>query len=589
MTGFWRVFFATALVVGIAVAVVGVLAVGVLTERSADQLERGVMAETTLLAAALLTGLEHGTTAELQADVETLARRTPGRRITVVAIDGRVLADSAEDPSVMDNHGQRPEILSAGPGATPILRTSQTLGQEMLYFALPILDGERLLGHARLAVPAVDIRAHQQELRSAVLRGALLALFVGALLAAWLARSVQRPIRRISTFVGSIARGEAVDPLDEHGHGDLDHLALAVNHMARELDQRVDRITRDQSEIRAILGCMAEGVVAVDSGQRVMFMNAAAATMLSTSQEGARGQLVNEVTRITEITGLVTTCLRTARAALDEALLSSESGERVLALRATPFGDGPSTWGCVIVLHDLSEIRRLENVRRDFVANVSHELKTPLTAMRGFLETVLDEPALDPALRLRFLTRARENTDRMVNIISDLLSLARIEAADGAFRMSRIDLNEVAAECHTQATGTAATRQVQLQLDLPGAEVFVLGDRIALVTAVNNLLDNAVKYSPSGRRVRVYVGVDGDEAWLAVSDHGPGIPPHETERIFERFYRTDKNRSRKLGGTGLGLAIVKNVVAAHGGRVELDTVLEQGSTFTIRLPLAPRA
>jgi signal transduction histidine kinase len=486
MTGFWKVFCATALVVAIAVAVVGALAVEVLTEHAGDQLERGVMSETALLAVALRPAL--GTTtaldpdAGLQVEVDALAARAPGRRITVVGLDGRVLADSAEDPAVMDNHGERPEILAAGSAAGPRLRTSRTLQQEMLYFALPVRAGSdgAVLGFARLAVPAVDIRAQQAELRSAVLRGALIALLVGALLAAWLARSVQQPIHRISEFVGRIARGEQAAPLPARGHGDMDDLAHAVNHMAHELDERFDRIVRDQSEMR-----------------------------------------------------------------------------------------------------------RLETVRRDFVVNVSHELKTPLTAMRGFLEAVLDDPGLDPALRLRFLTRAQDNTERMVAIVGDLLSLARIEAADSALRTEPLDLRSIAAECHAEATGTAAIREIQLQLDLPGEEVAVLGDRAALATAISNLLDNAVKYSPNGRRVRVYVGSDGGEAWVAVTDHGPGIPAEETERIFERFYRTDKNRSRALGGTGLGLSIVKNVVSAHGGRVVLDTALGEGSTFTIRLPLQP--
>ncbi|MHC4846054.1 MAG: sensor histidine kinase [Planctomycetota bacterium] len=588
MTGFWKVFCATALVVAIAVAVVGALAVDVLTERADAQLERGVMSETALLAAALRTTLGDGDPdAVLQAEVDALAARAPGRRITVVGLDGRVLADSAENPAVMDNHGEREEILAAGGNEPPLLRYSRTLQQEMLYYALPVRVGGdgAVLGFARLAVPAVDIRAQQAELRSAIMRGALIALLVGALLAAWLARSVQRPIQRISEFVGRIARGEQAAPLPAHGHGDLDDLAHAVNHMAKELDERFDRIARDQSEIRAILGSMAEGVIAVDAEQRVMVMNAMAAEMLEVSGEDARGKLLWEVTRITEVTGIVATCLGTNRAGVDEALLAREGGDRVLALTASPLGDGTTTWGCVLVLHDLSEMRRLETVRRDFVVNVSHELKTPLTAMRGFLEAVLEDPDLDPGKTQRFLTRAQDNTDRMVAIVGDLLSLARIEAADSALRMTRLDLRDIATECHAEAAGNAAMRNVQLQLDLPGEEIAVLGDRTALATALNNLLDNAVNYSPTGQRVRLYVGADHGEAWVAVTDQGPGIPPNETERIFERFYRTDKNRSRELGGTGLGLSIVKNVVTSHGGRVELDTALGRGSTFTIRLPL----
>jgi two-component system phosphate regulon sensor histidine kinase PhoR len=355
--------------------------------------------------------------------------------------------------------------------------------------------------------------------------------------------------------------------------------------MAQQLDARFDRIVRDQSEILAVLSSMVEGVLAIDQEQRIVLLNAAAASMLSVSASAARGRPVWEVTRIPEITDLLDRCLRTQQLAAGEVLLAGESHDRVLRLTAAPLADEGGPWGCVLVLHDLTEVRRLEQVRRDFVTNVSHELKTPLTAMRGFVEAVIDDPAMDPATRLRFLVRARENTDRIVAIVGDLLSLARIEAEDGALHPELLDLREVAAGCHAEAGSAAALREISLQLGLPGEPLPVWGDAAALATAIGNLLDNAIKYTPRGGRVRMHAGSEGAEAFLEVADNGQGIPAHETDRIFERFYRVDRNRSRELGGTGLGLSIVKHVVLAHRGRVSVQSTVGKGSTFRIVLPL----
>jgi signal transduction histidine kinase len=212
--------------------------------------------------------------------------------------------------------------------------------------------------------------------------------------------------------------------------------------------------------------------------------------------------------------------------------------------------------------------------------------------MKGFLEAVIEDSGMDEETRRRFLVRASDNTDRMVAIVTDLLTLARVEAADGALKRERIDLREICSEALAQAGGVAAVREISLQVDLPGEAVMIAGDRTALTTAVMNLLDNAIKYSPRGGRVRMRVGAAaGAEAVVDVEDNGPGIPSHETERIFERFYRVDKNRSRELGGTGLGLSIVRNVMLAHGGRVTVSSVLGEGSTFRLHIPVlaGPRA
>ena len=583
MTGFWKVFGAAALVVAVAVVIVGGLALRTLNETVDSHLRRRVVAQTEFLAAAMLPALRSGDTAGLDPQVRALAGRLNGERLTVLDAAGNVLADSEGDARAMENHLDREEVRNArSPGAEPIVRTSQTLHEDMLYFAVPVLDGERLLGYARLSVHVADVRDERAALSRAVLWGAGLALLAGAAVAALVARSVRQPLLRMTDFVQDVARGDEPVRLPARSMGDLAGLAEAINRMADQLAERFERIVRDQSEIRAILGAMVEGVLAVDSAQRVVLLNAAAADTLGTSEADARGKPLWEVTRLPEITELLERCLRTGRPAWIEARLVGRPHDRVLRLAASPLADARGVYGAVLVLHDLSEVRRLETVRRDFVVNVSHELKTPLTSLRGYLDAVLDDPALPDEMRRGSVGRARDATERLVAIVGDLLTLARVEAEDNLPRHHGLDLRDLASECVAAAADAAALRGAQVQLDLGGEPVPVAGDDATLVTAINNLVDNALKYGPQGGRVRVRVRREGDEALVEVEDAGPGIAEHERERIWERFYRVDRSRGREPAGTGLGLSIVRNVALAHGGRVSLDSEVGRGSTLAIR-------
>ena len=595
MTGFWKVFGATAASTAVAVTVVALVMASVVIGAADRDARSRVRGDTELLAAAVRVPLQAHDTAGVRAQVARLAKELPELRMTVIAPDGTVLADSHEDAERMANHSDRDEVIAARRGdATrqPVQRFSATLRESQLYFAErvtgtpPGAAAEELLGFARASLPEQVVAGQRSRLVHAVVWSAVAALAIGLVAAGLITRSVRRPLAEIETFVDAVARGQPARRLPQANQGELSHLVGAVNAMADQLDERFERLDRDQSEIRTILGSMVEGVLAIDQQQRVLLLNSGAAAMLGTDAAAARGKPVWEVTRIPEVTGILARCLQTNLPAEDELMLPGDPHDRVLRLTAAPLGDDRGAWGCVLVLHDLTEMRRLETVRRDFVVNVSHELKTPLTAMKGFLEAVIEDSGMDEETRRRFLVRASDNTDRMVAIVTDLLTLARVEAADGALKRERIDLREICSEALAQAGGVAAVREISLQVDLPGEAVTVAGDRTALTTAVMNLLDNAIKYSPRGGRVRMrVVAAAGKEAVVDVEDNGPGIPSHETERIFERFYRVDKNRSRELGGTGLGLSIVRNVMLAHGGRVTVSSVLGEGSTFRLHIPL----
>ena len=590
MTAFWKVFGAAALVVAVALAVSGTLALRALSAEADRQLDARIRAETALLAVAARPGLLADDEAALAALVRELAGPLPGSRLTLVAPDGRVLADSQGDPRLMDNHATRPEILAAGrPGSAPAARVSRTVHEELLYFALPVEDAGRRLGFARLAVPVADVRAAKRQVGRAVLGAGALAMLLGAGAAALLAGSIRRPLDELTRWVQAVERGAPPPRLDHALRGDLVGLAHALQSMARQLGERFDRIVRDQSEIRAMVGAMDEGVLAVDARQWVTLLNPAAARLLGAGEQAAYGRPVWEVTRVPEITDVLARCLRTGSPAFLEVTLAAGPGERILRLAAAPLLDGQAVYGGVLVLQDLTGLRRLESVRRDFVVNVSHELKTPLTALRGFLDAALDEPGPGEPLRRRFLERARDATERMIALVGDLLALARVEAAEHPARTAPLDLREVLEESRGHAAGLAALRGATLTLDLPADPVPVAGDREELVTAVGNLLDNALRHGPPGGPVRLRAALDAGEALVEVEDHGPGIPAAEQPRVWERFYRVDRSRSRELGGTGLGLSIVRHVALAHGGRVSLDSEPGRGSTFRIHLParLAP--
>ncbi|MEM7517842.1 MAG: ATP-binding protein, partial [Planctomycetota bacterium] len=318
-------------------------------------------------------------------------------------------------------------------------------------------------------------------------------------------------------------------------------------------------------------------------------VNAAARNMLLSGGLNPIGRPILELSRVPEVARTVQLCLAEGTTIQAEATITGTEFDRVLQLDARPLADEVrGRWGCVMVVRDLSELRRLEEVRRDFVANVSHELKTPLTSMRAHLETVLDDPDMPEGVREKFLDKALTNTQRLAAIVADLLSIARFESSEVPMEMERVEFLKIVEEAVRDARSSAERGQVSIELaPLPGA-LPVYANPEALRMAVSNLLENAIKYSDPEETVQLALRSSEGRAILDVEDRGPGIPAGEQERIFERFYRVDRNRSRELGGTGLGLSIVRNVMRRHGGEVRLESQIGRGSTFTIEIPLASR-
>jgi two-component system phosphate regulon sensor histidine kinase PhoR len=525
------------------------------------------------------------------AGLESLAGRVgdiSASRITLVDPSGRVLGDSHEDPARMDNHAERPEVREALMGKTgQAVRFSRTLNENRMYLAVPVEAKGAILGAVRtsLSVEFIDQKLLSIKARLA-LGGGVLALLVA--IVSWaVSRRISRPLEEMRLGAARFAKGELDRPIEVSGALEVSALAESLNQMARQLDERIGIITAQRNEREAILYSMVEGVLAVDKHERVLSLNEAAARLFGMDARAAIGKRILEVARNPELAGFVQRTL-SSQEVLEDDLLMKDPQERYLQTRGTQLrGAGGEVAGAVLVMNDVTRVRRLENIRRDFVANVSHELKTPITSIKGFIET-LEAGAIDhPEDARRFLAIVSKQVERLHSIIEDLLSLSKIEqAASHEAVLLREEAIAGVLEAAIQAcAGKAKEKKVQVVLSCDKS----LRARVnapLLEQAVVNLVDNAIKYGGAESRVDVEAVADLFEVLIRVHDRGRGIDPSHLPRLFERFYRVDEARSRDLGGTGLGLAIVKHIAQAHGGSVEVQSAFGKGSVFTLRLPAA---
>ncbi len=509
-------------------------------------------------------------------------------RITVMLPDGVVVGDSHETPEVMENHAGpgRPEMVGALDGEPAhAVRQSPTLRKLMMYVAVPVRDGDKLLGVVRTAVPIEAIDEGLASIRGRIAAAGVAAAVLAALLSLAISRRVSRPLEAIRCGADRFARGDLSHKLPVDGPLEVGSLAETMNQMAADLDDRIKTVIAQRNEREAILSSMTEGVLAVDRGQVVISLNRAAAELLGVDGLHAPGRAMEEVSRNPELLKLVRQVLSSQAPAVSEIVLYHQR-TRFLEAHGSVLRDADGREiGALVVLADVTRIKRLESVRRDFVANVSHELKTPVTSIKGFVETLLDGAMHNPEDAERFLKIVGTQADRLGGIIEDLLTLSRIEqeAEKAEIVLERGPLAEVLRAAVDVCRMKAQEKNVTLELSCE-AGLEAQRNPPLLEQAVVNLIDNAIKYSAEGQAVSVEAARRGDEIAIAVADRGCGIPRQHLDRIFERFYRVDKARSRKLGGTGLGLSIVKHIAQAHHGRATVESTVGQGSVFTIHLP-----
>jgi two-component system, OmpR family, phosphate regulon sensor histidine kinase PhoR len=531
-----------------------------------EQIERNLRQKTLMFA----YRVEAGGPQSL-ADITAQEAQAAGARATVIDPTGKVLADSEADAGTMENHARRKEFISALSGQLGVdERNSQALGVPYMYVAAPVSGGA-----VRLAYPLPEMEITDHPLAVALFWGSLAAFFFAALVAAIAAQYVGWRLQRIVNFAERVASGDLTARIASTSTDEIGKVAAALDKTTRGVEASYARVQTSQRELETLLNSMQDAVIAVDRDGRVQWANRGMDRLLLRAPR-LNAPLIDSV-RDPDFLAAI------QEAARDQVVTSARSNTiasgRTFDVTAAPMPGG----GAVAVLRDLTETARMEKSRRDFIANVSHELRTPLTSIQGYTETLLDNPIEDTHVR-DFLEIIRKNAARMSRLTEDLLTLARVESGEQRFDIQRVSPEELLQDALESFRDSARSYGVELVIDNAAPGGYVNADREAIHQIFSNLLENALKYAASGKKL--ILGARPTEAGVEfyVSDFGPGISSEHLPRLFERFYRVDKARSRESGGTGLGLAIAKHIVLAHGGTIRAESELNHGSTFLFTLP-----
>ena len=571
-----KLFAALSLVAAVGVALSAFLAQRSLARHTLARIERGLVAEARLAADLLAGRGTAGTAVGLDDEADRLGQLTEAR-VTFIAPDGTVVGDSAEDGAALtelENHGLRPEVVAARRTGLGIERRySTTVNMEMLYVAVP--TRHPLIAIVRLALPLTELQAQVRAVQRATGYALVIALGV-ALILAWIVSTLlSGRLHAVASAAARYAAGDLSRPTGEYGDDEIGQLGRVLDDAVREVGKRVREVGRERNRMEAILASMAEGVIVVDEQGRIQLANPSARSMLGIG--AALGDRYLHVMRHPDVVAQFDAAIA-GRESLETEIVAANG--RVLAARAVPLEHGG---GAVLVLYDITRLRQADHVRRDFVANVSHELRTPLTAIRGYAEALADD-TLAVAERNRFLEIIGRHTQRMELLVQHLLRLARLEAGHEPVERAPIEVAELFDMTVADLRPRIEARRQRVTTSVaPGAERLVT-DGAKLEDILKNLVENAVNYAPEGSEIRLEAERRNGRVELRVLDQGPGIPVADLTRIFERFYRVDKARSRESGGTGLGLSIVKHLADRIGGQVHATNRPEGGARFTVTLP-----
>ncbi len=583
----WRLFVSYLLII-----LICVLAATLFLSRQVRivyyNLQFNILEELALMAEPVMAELvEKSSFDQIQHQCQEMSAKT-GVRFTVILADGVVVGDSHHHPSTMDNHANRPEVLGAATTGLPShsTRESTTLRDGLIYLAVPIFgdDGQQV-GTMR----AGRYQEHIDKELNTIWKRVWISLFVAigfsVIVAFTMARRLSKPIEELRRGAERFGAGNFKRKIPSQPSLELGGLAEALNRMAAELDEQISEITSSRNEHQAILGSMEEGVLAVDSNERVLSINSAGEKMLGLNGRSIRGRLVQEVLRNVEIQRMLARALKGDYTVENEDSIIRPSGSLVLEAKCAPLRDGDGNdIGVLLLLVDVTRLHRLENLRREFVSNVSHELRTPITSIKGFAETLLDGGLDDPEDAKHFVEIIDRQSDRLGKVIEDLLSLSRLDRQEEIDKQ-QYSLNALIDQAIELCTPMARDFSMEITTDLASDQLMELNP-VLITQAITNLIENAIKYCPDGKKVDVVTErLDDNRIAIRVRDYGTGIAREHLDRIFERFYRVDKARSREVGGTGLGLSIVKNVAQAHGGFVGVETEPGLGSTFSMVLPI----
>ena len=515
-------------------------------------------------------------------DIKTLTTT----RITVVALDGVVYADTHKNPNKMENHANRDELIQAlrnHEGDSQ--RYSDTLNISMLYYAFRIQHQGKTLGCVRCALSTSQIDIQVADIQARIAELVFIVVIMGLIITGLVIFRMTRPVVRLIEEARELTTAQLGQTI---GHGfddEISELGRLLNELSSALADRMAQLEQNHHELLTVLEGMDEGVIAVDKNERIRFANEAVCEMFALDLERDQGRPIWEVIRNQMVEAIINQAKKTNAHFRGEIELLGPP-TRYLALNASAIPtEEDDDFGVIIVMHDITEVRRLENLRRDFVANVSHELKTPLASIQAYAETLIDGAIEDQNNNRTFLGRIVEQSERLNMLIQDLLSIARVESNTQANEYTVINIAEVLDSCIKYHQPRARKKEIALEVLAPG-EVMVFGETEGFRQILDNLIDNAIKYTPERGQVQIDIKTQDEQVFLRVHDSGIGISKDHQQRIFERFYRVDKARSRELGGTGLGLSIVKHLVNAFGGTVDVTSNPDEGTAFLVTLPLA---
>jgi len=510
-----------------------------------------------------------------------------GVRVTVIASDGRVLADSQSDVQTMENHAGRPEIRDAqAKGDGQSMRHSVTINRDLLYYAVRLSVADRPPVVLRFALPLQTVDEELAGYRRRLWLASVVMLLVTGIASLLVTQSLSSRVDRLRMFSRRVAEGD-FRPIEADRTGDaLESLASSLNETAARLDRTIRTLTEERNLSSAILGSMVEGVAVVNASERLLFANQGFAGILGLDVPPQPGRALVEIVRQTELLEAVRGVLK-GEPRVETEIVTGTLRQHFFAATVASVS-AAETFGAVIVLHDITDLRKLERVRRDFIANVSHEFRTPLTAIQGFAETLLGGAMDDPQNRLRFLEIILEHSRRLARLTEDLLMLSKMDADRLDLEIRRLNVSQFVGSCIETAQRPAAEKDLRISVNLQQNVPDIVADRRRLAEVLQNLLDNAIQYTPSGGQIMVSASANGTEVVFTVSDTGIGIPQADQPRIFERFYRVDVARSREVGGTGLGLSIAKHLVEAHGGRIWVESEVGQGAQFHFTIPMFDR-
>lgn len=585
-----KIFLNIVIVLLLGVAICGILSARVVEKNLVESIEERLITESGLVTAFLGERLVDGS-GDTEKTINEIKQIT-NARITVIEAGGNVIIDTEEDYSVMDNHSNRPELAAALKGAVgKSIRYSNTLKVDQMYIAQPIYKDGNIVGVVRLAKPLYEINSLLNKLYINVFIAVMAGILVASLLGYKMALNITKPIKEITYSASRIAKGDFEKRINITNGSEVGILANSINDMASKLNETIGSLQDKNIKLEAIMSGMVNGIIAIDSSERVLFINHVAERLLNITDREIVGKHLLQVARNNSIDSYLKTILKSKKF-FDTEITIDDSVEKILKLYANPVNqvNENDIEGIIITLQDVTELRKLERMRTEFIANVSHELKTPLTSIKGFVETLKMEDNGNKQDTMRFLNIIENEADRLYRLINDILSLSELEQRIIKTKKESINVEESIIEVVSMLKGQSEDKNIELSVDLDKGLQRLNGDPDKLKQMLINLIDNAIKYTPENGKVVVEAhnlsGETGrDKVVIKVTDNGIGISSQHIPRLFERFYRVDKARSRKVGGTGLGLAIVKHIVILFNGEIKVTSEAGKGTEFKIILPV----